>query len=67
LSNDDAALFLSQLNHPKLKRVVLGHLSETNNDPELALLAAQEALKDGPGTPELFAASQWEPTPVFEI
>jgi phosphoribosyl 1,2-cyclic phosphodiesterase len=67
LSNEDAALFLTQVNYPGLRQVVLGHLSETNNNPELALAAADSALRQGPGNPKLAAAGQWEPTPIFEI
>jgi phosphoribosyl 1,2-cyclic phosphodiesterase len=67
LSNADASVFLSQVNHSGLKLVVLSHLSETNNDPLLALSAAKEAISKGPGKPKIQAANQWEPTPVFEI
>jgi phosphoribosyl 1,2-cyclic phosphodiesterase len=67
LSNLDGARFLLELNHPGLKRAVLGHLSEINNTPEIALAAARKVLEGSPHVPELFAANQWEPTPVFDI
>jgi phosphoribosyl 1,2-cyclic phosphodiesterase len=67
LSNDEAAQFLIDVNHEGLSRVVLGHLSEVNNKPELAFEAAAAALSRGPGNPGLTVASQWEPTEVFEI
>ena len=37
LSNEEGALFLKEVNHAGFKRVVLGHLSEVNNKPEIAL------------------------------
>ncbi len=40
LANEDAAQFLGQVNNTQLCTVVLAHLSETNNLPELALKAA---------------------------
>lgn len=64
LSNEDAAQLAAELYHQDLKHLVLAHLSETNNRPELALKAAQEAL-EGQLEPE--AASQWRPTKVFEF
>jgi phosphoribosyl 1,2-cyclic phosphodiesterase len=68
LSNEDASVFLTEILHQGLKHVVLGHISETNNLPELALQAAREALaKARRGSPSLCAASQWEPTPVFQL
>lgn len=36
LSNDACARFVQELLHPKLQHVVLGHLSQENNFPELA-------------------------------
>ncbi len=40
LSNDDAATFLQELKTNNLKHVVLGHLSENSNQPNLAIKAA---------------------------
>jgi phosphoribosyl 1,2-cyclic phosphodiesterase len=67
LSNEEGAKFLSEVNHSDFKLVVLGHISENNNSPELAIKAAQKAISKSPGDPKLFAANQWEPTPVFEL
>ena len=47
LSNEQAAAFLAQVGHPGLQ-VVVGHVSEQNNHPEL-LEAAFEALKPAVG------------------
>ncbi|MBN1297232.1 MBL fold metallo-hydrolase, partial [bacterium] len=44
LSNDDACRILQELWHPGLNHVFLAHLSRENNLPELARLAADEAL-----------------------
>lgn len=64
LANDVAAGLAAELYHRDLKHLVLAHLSETNNHPELALKAAREAL-DEALEPE--AATQWEPSRVFEF
>ena len=46
--------------------LVLAHLSETNNHPEIARLCAEEALARRTGSrPELHLATQSVPTPVF--
>jgi len=44
LSNDDASEFIRDLWHPGLKHIFLAHLSKENNLPELARMAAEEAL-----------------------
>ncbi|MBN1551516.1 MBL fold metallo-hydrolase [bacterium] len=44
LSNDDASELLKSVWSPKLKHVLLAHLSKENNIPELASMAAEEAL-----------------------
>lgn len=46
LSNDAAAEFLSRGYDGEAAYVVLAHLSESNNLPELARLAAERALRD---------------------
>lgn len=68
LSNEDAAELAAHLYHSDLKHLLLAHLSQTNNTPQLALKAAREALRDI--TREAFepiAAAQDEPTAVFEF
>lgn len=47
LSNDVAAELLCEIAHPELQTVVLGHLSENSNSPELALSAAELAFPEG--------------------
>jgi phosphoribosyl 1,2-cyclic phosphodiesterase len=48
LDNVEAATFLQELAHEKLQHVVLAHLSEENNHPEIAFFAANEALHNNP-------------------
>jgi phosphoribosyl 1,2-cyclic phosphodiesterase len=67
LSNEEAATALKVLLHPGLKELVLAHISQTNNTPELARLAAESALASQPHRPNLTVASQFSPTAVIEI
>jgi phosphoribosyl 1,2-cyclic phosphodiesterase len=46
LSNHATAEFLSRDYDGNATYIVLGHLSETNNVPELALLSAEEAIRE---------------------
>jgi phosphoribosyl 1,2-cyclic phosphodiesterase len=65
LANHETGRLLAGILHPGLERVVLAHLSETNNTPEKAL-AAMAALF--PGTPVRFdAASQTIPSPLLTL
>lgn len=45
LSNRQAAALLASIDGARLQHVILAHLSEENNSPELALAAADEALR----------------------
>jgi phosphoribosyl 1,2-cyclic phosphodiesterase len=45
LSNEDVARFLGHGLGEACRRVVLAHVSQTNNDPELVLMAAESALR----------------------
>lgn len=60
LSNEQGAALLAALRGPLLTRVLLGHLSEVNNTPALALAAARPVL-DGADV-ELACAPQHHPT-----
>jgi phosphoribosyl 1,2-cyclic phosphodiesterase len=64
LSNEAMADCLSRVMGPRLATVVLAHLSEQNNEPALARLAAATIL-EGTGT-ALHVASQGEPLPVAD-
>ena len=46
LTNLDAAVFLAELIHEKLEHVVLAHLSDTNNTPELAWHTVEKHLDE---------------------
>jgi phosphoribosyl 1,2-cyclic phosphodiesterase len=65
LANQDTGRLLADILHPGLERVVLAHLSETNNTPEKAL-GEMAALFSG--TPvRCDAASQGDPSPLLTL
>ena len=45
LSNNDSAYYLSHFIGPNTKQIILAHLSEENNNEELAIKTLKEALK----------------------
>ena len=67
LSNNTTAEFLAGAYDGCAQVLVLAHLSEANNHPEIARLTALEALgrRTNGSSPELHLASQSEPTKVF--
>jgi phosphoribosyl 1,2-cyclic phosphodiesterase len=65
LANVDAADFLKQLLSDRLQYVILAHLSETNNLPEIAHRAALKAAQSSQC--KLVIASQNTPTAVIEL
>lgn len=65
LANDVAAELAAELWHRELKHLVLAHLSETNNSPQLAVAAARQVLPEGALEPT--PAAQDKATPVFEF
>jgi phosphoribosyl 1,2-cyclic phosphodiesterase len=68
LSNRESVQLLEEIIHPGLEGVFLAHLSEVNNDPEIALgmatgfLAAQNAC-----APRLFVGQQHQSTEVLMV
>lgn len=58
LANEEAAGFIVDLLHEGLQHVVLAHISETNNDPELAYETVLSALSGHPVVPEVSLAWQ---------
>jgi len=66
LSNEDAAEFLSTLVSEHLQVVVLAHLSETNNRPDLAVEAARTAVPQGHIT-ALHLARQEKPVGLISL
>ena len=69
LSNMATADFLMEDFDGAAQVLVLAHLSETNNHPEIARLTAEQALAQRPGGEEtkLHVASQTAPSPVFQF
>lgn len=65
LSNADMNSLLSSLLHEALRLVVLVHISEKNNHPDLAQQLARQVLGDHPA--RLHVAQQDHPTPLFEV
>jgi len=65
LSNEACAELLGRCLSPRLRSVVLAHLSEQNNHPDLSRFAAEEALRGSAAT--LHVASQRTPLPLPEI
>jgi phosphoribosyl 1,2-cyclic phosphodiesterase len=63
LSNGQAAQILHRVRGPRLTRVLLAHLSEVNNTPNLALAAARQVLgKEADESIEVAVAPQHHPT-----
>jgi phosphoribosyl 1,2-cyclic phosphodiesterase len=69
LSNNAAAAFLTEDFDGTAQVLVLAHLSETNNHPEIARLSAEQALaqRTRGERAELHLASQTTPTLVFRF
>ena len=67
LANGDAARFLADLVNSSLQHVILAHLSETNNLPEIALDRVQQELQPLEIGFEITLAGQAGPTQVFSV
>lgn len=65
LSNEACAEILTSVRHPQLNQVVLMHLSEKNNCPDLALEIARRALEGH--APNLTVAKQDATTPLTAV
>ncbi|MBI2432191.1 MAG: MBL fold metallo-hydrolase [Candidatus Hydrogenedentes bacterium] len=65
MSNYDMTSLLNTLLHDALKLVVLVHISERNNHPDLVRRLAQQVLAKRPAM--LHLATQNEPTKLFEV
>jgi phosphoribosyl 1,2-cyclic phosphodiesterase len=66
LSNVQAGAWVREIASARLQHVVLAHLSETNNTPELAVSAVRGALKGSPYRGSVQAAGQRVPCAVGE-
>jgi phosphoribosyl 1,2-cyclic phosphodiesterase len=67
LSNREAAQLAAELHHPGLQTVVLAHLSDRCNRPELALAVVRRALAGRGYRGRLLVAAQNEPLPPFAL
>jgi phosphoribosyl 1,2-cyclic phosphodiesterase len=67
LSNSDGAGLLDSVIHDGLHHVVLAHLSETNNLPEIAYREAVKVVRDRLELSILSISEQQRPTELFEI
>jgi len=67
LSNRAAADFALELLHPRLAGILLAHLSDSCNRPELARDAVARALNGAGWKGFLSVAGQEEPTPLLDI
>ncbi len=67
LSNSDGAGLLDSVIHDNLRQVVLAHLSETNNLPEIAYKEAEKVVKDRLELSILSISDQERPTQLFEL
>lgn len=67
LSNVEAVGLISQVLHPGLKNLVLAHLSETNNLPDLAFEVMNEYLQSIRSEVKLHVASQHIHTSLIDI
>lgn len=63
LSNDQARSLLERVAHPSLQRVVLAHLSETNNSPEIAKQTHEQFLAGSQVALDI--ASPDSPSPIW--
>ena len=68
LSNKDSAYYLSKFIGDRTEKIILIHLSEENNRPEVALNTLLDTLKDKEvRVPDIFIASQKESTELIEL
>lgn len=68
LSNKDSAYYLSKLIGDKTERIILIHLSEENNKPEIALKTLLDTLeKNNIKIPDIEIAMQKESTELVEL
>lgn len=67
LSNKQAVSVVSQIFHPGLNNLVLAHLSEMNNTPELAFKEMNDYLEIIKAKVNLFIANQNRPTPIINV
>ena len=68
LSNKDSSYYLSQFATDNTKHIVLAHLSEDNNEPQLAKETLYKTFeKNGKKVPLVIVAKQKESTELIEV
>ncbi len=65
LSNEVACNFLREALDSRTSTLILGHLSEHNNHPEIVRLMASQCLEERCLNPKLVVADPGKPTEVF--
>ena len=68
ISNYQSAVSVLENANPKLKAIVLSHLSETNNTPDIASKTYKKIIKERSDLkPRVFVSTQNRATPLFDI
>ena len=68
LSNGQAAELVSRISTPRLKKIVLGHLSSESNTPEIAITTMEKTLNElGMSQTEILCSKQHEILPWINI
>ena len=67
LSNGDGASLLDSIIHDGLSQVILAHLSETNNLPEIAYKEAVQVVRDRLDPSVLSISEQKQPTQLYTL
>jgi len=67
LSNDHVGRFIDEDLARTVKTLILGHLSEHNNHPEIARVTARQAIERRDYVTELIVAEPRQQTAVFEF
>jgi len=67
LSNSQAVGLTSKIIHSGLKNIILAHLSEQNNTPELAYKVMNEFLKNINFNLNLIVSDQYQPTQLIDV
>ncbi len=67
LANADAASFVHRLDGGVLQTLVLAHLSETNNHPDLVVEEMRKKFDASSARPEILLATQSGPCPLVDL
>lgn len=67
LSNDQAIELFREIMHADLSNIILAHLSEINNCPNLVEKLWSEFLRSINSSSKLLISSQYKPTPLVEV